>query len=107
MPLYDFSCSGGHVEEHIVPTTVRRRDCGSCDRPSLRQFSSQIAVVGPTTDTRGMYRRYVEASAEIDHAATKYEHDSGKAATLPNLWTQSKALAGAMTVAGENPLKST
>ncbi len=94
MPLYDFACMHKHTTEALRGSGVYAIPCGTCGRQAERQFSSRVAIVGPTTDTRNMFRRFQEASAELDHSA---------APTL-GLWHQSKARAVAMTAAGENPL---
>jgi hypothetical protein len=105
MPLYEFKCSAGHVTEHLVPSDVTDRPCSvtPCDDWSSRQFSSRFGIVGPTTDTRGMFRRYQEATAEIGHAADKMAASTGRDIEMPNLWTGAKQRAEAMTAAGENP----
>ena len=90
MPLYDFRCSESHTTEAIRPSEVRRIACPLCDLVADRQFSSRVGIVGPTTDMRGMFRRYQEASAEMGGPPSQ-------------TWSAAKAQANAMTAAGEAP----
>jgi hypothetical protein len=106
VPLYDFRCSGAHVFERRLGHSLPSVPC-ACGRMAERLWTSPPAVVGPTTDTRGMYRRFTEASAEIDHNATRHEQRTGQPATVPNLWQAAKQRAGAMVAAGEAPVPPT
>lgn len=49
-----------------------------------------------------MFRRYTEATAEIDHAATRLEQN-GQTVETPPLWSLAKQRADAIVAAGENP----
>lgn len=91
MALFDFRCPEGHTTEAIRPSDVRWIACPSCDLTADRQFSSSVAIVGPTTDMRGMFRRYQEASSEMGGAPS-------------GAWNAAKAQANAMSMAGEAPL---
>lgn len=91
MPLYDFLCPERHVTEAIRPPDAREVACSCCDLTATRQFSSRVAIVGPTTDMRGMFRRYQEAASELPPSTTSA------------LWGTAKSRARAMTVAGEAP----
>lgn len=104
MPLFDFRCSNGHVSEAIRPSEVVGIACPRCARMARRNGVNRgIGVVGPTTDTRGMFRRFTEASAEIDHAASSIEANTGQPVRTPNLWKAAQQRAAAMSAAGENP----
>lgn len=50
-----------------------------------------------------MYRRYTEASAEIDYALTRQEQNTGQPAPDPGLWATAKRTAQSMAAAGEAP----
>lgn len=104
MPLYDFACMHKHTTEALRGSEVYQISCSTCGRKATRQFSSRVAIIGPTTDTRGMFRRYQEASAELDHSATKYESLNDATAPSLGLWQQSREQAKAMTAAGESPI---
>lgn len=95
MPLFDYRCEIGHTSELIRPGSVYRVPCDACGGPADRIISGHVAIVGPTTDTRGMYRRFTEASAELNHA--------GADTVAPSLWGAAKQQAAAMVQAGEAP----
>jgi hypothetical protein len=105
VPLYDYGpCSNGHTTEALRRSEVVGIACPVCARMARRTgVNHGIGIVGPTTDTRGMFRRFTEASAEIDHTATRYERDRGVPAPLPNLWQAAKQQAAARVAAGEAP----
>jgi hypothetical protein len=104
VPIFDYTCSAGHTAELLRPAQVVGVACPTCARMARRNgVNVGIGVVGPTTDTRGMYRRFTEASAEIDAAATRHERDHGQRAALPNLWGIAKTEAAARVAAGEAP----
>jgi hypothetical protein len=104
VPLFDFHCAAGHTTEAIRPAEVGGIACPVCARMARRTgVNVGIGIVGPTTDTRGMYRRFQESTQEIDHAATRYERDHGQRAALPNLWGIAKTEAAARAAAGEAP----
>lgn len=104
MALHDFRCPEGHVTERIVLGDVREAICQRCDLTATRLVTQRVAIIGPTTDTRGMFRRYQEASAEIAHESDRYEASTGLAAPPSSAWADAKAHAVAMTAAGEAPL---
>lgn len=103
MPLYDWKCPEGHTTEAIRRSDCVGIACPRCDLTASRQFASRVAIVGPTTDTRNMFRRYQEASAEIGHTADTLAAATGRDVEMPNLWQEAKQRAAAMTAAGENP----
>ena len=104
MPIFDFCCDGGHTSERLISAEIRTVVCG-CGRVASRNGVNRgIGIVGPTTDTRGMFRRFQEATADIDHAATRIEAQTGRAVETPDFWGAAKARAAAITRAGENTL---
>lgn len=105
MPIYDFACDGGHLTEAIRPMACEVIAC-RCGRDARRTgVNPGIGVVGPTTDTRGMFRRYQEASAEMEDRAQRFERETGQAAPDNGLWRAAKQRAAAIERAGENPLR--
>lgn len=103
MPLYDYRCVRGHVTESIQSVTQSVIPCAVCQSPANRMSVYVFGITKPEVDTRGMFRRFQDASAEIDRAATKVEQSTGQAVKTPNFWKQAQARAQAMTAAGESP----
>ena len=103
MPIYDFRCSDGHTTEAIRPMSTEAIPCACGGEAHRTGVNPGIGIVGPTTDTRGMYRRFTEASAELDYSAQRYEQSTGQQAPNTGLWSAAKAQATAMTRAGEAP----
>lgn len=105
MPLYDYRDGLGHVTEAIRPSDVHEIPCPRCGEPAERIAANRVAMGFPTVDSRGMFRRFTEASAEMEHAASSYEQRTGQAAPDDGLWQAAKQRAAAIERAGENPLR--
>jgi len=105
MPLYDYRCTRGHTVERFQPSTVYALACSVCGNPADRAPAHRVAIVGPTTDTRGMFRRFQEASADMDHAASRIEANTGQPVATPDWWSAAKQRAAAIERAGESPLR--
>lgn len=91
MALYDFACKFGHTTELIRSQAVHLVDCPVCGGPAVRsEVNRGIGIVGPTTDTRGMFRRFQTATQEMDYAASKIEASTGLPVQTPNLWQAAK-----------------
>ena len=103
MPLYSFRCQRNHVQEALRPMNVDRVHC-ACGQPAYRVAANRVAIVGPEVDTRNMYRRFTEASQEMDYSATKIESATGQSVATPPLWRMAKRRAQAMIAAGEAPV---
>ncbi len=103
IPIFEFICSRGHVNEHIRPVTVQVEVCAVCGNPAPRRPAHRIAITRPEVDTRGMFRRYQTATQEMDYAATQIEANTGQPVETPSIWQAAKATAAAMNAAGENP----
>lgn len=109
MPLYEFAC-GQHMTEVVRPVGTEFIVCPRCQHNAWRTHRpTHFQVVGPTVDTRGMFRRYTEATQEWDHAVSKVEQSVGHEINTGNLWAEGKARAQAMHQAGEpfRPLEGT
>lgn len=106
MPLYEYACASAHVTEAIRPAECRAIFCPRCGGPADRAPAHRVAITRPEVDTRGMFRRYQEATAEMDHAASSIEQQTGQTVETPRLWSTAKAIASAMNAAGENPFQT-
>ena len=105
MPLYDYACGNcGNITEMIQPMDRDLIVCPVCVSPARRIAANRVAITAPETDTRGMFRRYREASAEIDHAATRIEQSTGQPVQTPNYWLAAKQRVQGMKAAGEAPV---
>ncbi len=108
MPLYDYVCPFGHRTELIRPQTIMAVICPTCRTAATRGTVHRFAVTSPEADTRGMFRRYQEATHEIDYHAGQIEASVGHAIPTPNYWAAAKARGKEMVKAGEpfRPLDS-
>jgi len=104
MPLYEYRDRFGHVTEAIRPFGVDQIPCVQCGSLAARVAANRVSFKAPDIDTRGMFRRFSEASAEIDHAASKVEASIGQAVQTPDLWGAARQRAAAIERAGESPL---
>ena len=89
MPNYTYRCNAGNETDRVRPLSAVTLECPVCAAPATRSAVNRIEVVGPTVDTRGMFRRYQEAAAELPAAQTA------------GLYQAAKAKAAALTAAGE------
>ncbi len=97
MPLYVFECSEHGRVERLCPAGQAKAVCAHCALLMPRVYGYSVAITQPEPDTRGMFRRFTEASAELDH----------KGVDGSSLWKQAQRTAGAMIAAGENPHERT
>jgi hypothetical protein len=103
MPLYDVQCQGGHRTEVLSSAEATAWGCPRCQQPAKRVYGYRVAIGQPVTDTRGLFRRFSEASQEMGYAAERVEQSTGQSVPGPNLWQQAKTRAQQMTAAGEAP----
>lgn len=104
MPLYDYRCADGHVSESLQPFTRTTRPCPTCGSVAQRLAAYRTAIVTTQpVDSRGLFRRFSEASAEMEFTASRMEQSSGERVVTPNLWAAAKQQAQAMVSAGEAP----
>ena len=104
MPLFDYRCPDGHTHELVRHRGVEEIPCPTCGKAAVRSHVHRFDVRGPTVDTRGMFRRYQEASAELNHDATAIEQSTGQPVATPNYYELARARANAMVAAGEAPV---
>ena len=124
MPLYDYRCADcKQTRELIRPMSVTGEVCLECGGIAERvpynktyMTSFETMSFGPTSfqvggqgmdiehpQTREKFRRFQEASQEIDHAYSKREADVGHPVQGPNLWKEAQRGALKVTQAGEAP----
>lgn len=104
MPLFDYTCPRGHVHELVRPLGTEGVPCPTCGQAATRSHVHRFDVRGPTVDTRGMFRRFNEATHELDHAATRIEANTGAPVATPSYYRMARARANAMIAAGEAPV---
>lgn len=105
MPLYEFGCPAGHVTEK------RTTDYGlyviscACGLDAERSKVNRINFGGFTSTPMGQadfhqdYRRFTEATSEIDYKATRLESEGAKVAPSA-AFKAAKALAPKLAAAG-------
>lgn len=103
MPRYDYRCPSGHVTDTFRPMACSGIDCPVCGSTAERIISRGAAITRPETDTRGMFRRFTEATAEMGYKADRIEQSTGQTVTAPDFWHYSKERAQQMISAGEAP----
>ncbi len=105
MPLYQFTCKEGHTTEKRVrhyDVTVVPCSCGlnairaSVNRINFGGYAS--TKLGEAVDHND-YRRFTEASAELDYTATKYESEGAEVKT-PSMFLEAKKVAPKLAAAG-------
>lgn len=69
----------------------------------MRLGAYRVAVTLPEVDMRGKFRRYEEATAEMDHAAARIERSTGQAVQTPPYWQMAKQRVQGMDARGESP----
>ena len=105
MALYTYICNLAHTTEAIRPLDTSLIPCEVCQRVATRvRVNRGVSIVAPTVDTRGMFRRYQEATAELNMAASSIEADTGGVVRTPNYWKLAKRRAAAMAAANESPV---
>ena len=91
MPIYDYVCNSGHETESRREAGVETIPCPACGRLALKRTvyrTSFRMAGGETLGTK--YKRYQEASQEIDYTCSKMESEAD--AEVPNLglWQRAK-----------------
>ena len=105
MPLYEFGCPAGHVtEKRTTDYGLYVIACG-CGLDAERSKVNRINFGGFASTTPGNadfsqdYRRFTEATAEIDYKATRLENE-GATVETPKLFKAAKSEALKMAAAG-------
>ena len=100
MARYDYRCSANHLTDTFRPMSCDSIECPKCGATANRIISSGASITHKTADTRGLYRRFTEASQEIDHAASQRE-SAGETVNIPNNWAIAKEFSKAVERRGE------
>ncbi len=105
MPLYQFTCPVGHTtEKRVTSYEVEVISC-ACGEAASRGTVNRINFGGyaSTKLTEAIdhndYRRFVEASSEVDYIATRYESE-GATVVMPSPIQEAKKLAPKLLEAG-------
>ena len=102
MPLYDYTCEGGHTTESRqgYGVTAIPCQCGLlAERQSVYvQHQVGLAVV-PLSERRygKQLSLFKEATAERDYAYNQVEKEVGHSVQAPDLWSVAKQRAGVTT----------
>jgi len=92
MPIYDYICKENHKTEARRDVEVEIIPCPICGQPAQRLTVYRTSFVMPQSGSRmrDTYRRYQEASSEVDYTCNKFESETN--ATVPNLglWEDAK-----------------
>lgn len=105
MPLYQFSCPAGHLTEKRVQSYDVQVIACACGEAASRGTVNRINFGGYASTKLGEavdhndYRRFTEASAELDYTATKYESEGAEVKT-PSMFLEAKKLAPKLQAAG-------
>lgn len=100
MPIFDYRCVRGHLTEAIRSMDCSVIPCAVCQSPANRQATNRVAITTPEVDMRGMFRRYTDATQDLDYRASQREAQ-GEPVTTPPYWKLAKERARAITAAGE------
>ena len=84
--LYDYTCGEGHRHELVRPLGTDSVPCPRCGADAERSHIHRFDVVGPTVDTRGQTRRFVEAIGEMEYGFTSEEAKDGTSIERPDMW---------------------
>lgn len=102
MPLYTYSHPGCPSFDRVRPIGTDWAECPTCGNDDARRHHiNHFDVVGPTVDTRGMSRRFVEAVAEREHIYETAEQRSGMTIERPDDWAIPEARAAEKLRRGE------
>lgn len=96
MPLYIFECPEHGRDERLCKVGTIKSSCKHCTYLMPRVYQYAVALGHAEPDTRGMFRRFQEASADLD----------AKGVNTPGLWDATKRRAQAMAAAGESPYRT-
>jgi len=91
MPIYDYICKSNHKTEARREVEVESIPCPICGQPAQRLTIYRTSFVMPKSGSRmrDTYRRFQEASGEIDYTCNKFESETN--ATVPSLGLWEKA----------------
>lgn len=95
MPIYDYICNSNHKTEACKGVEVESIPCPLCGQPAQRITVYHTSFVMPQSGSRmrDTYRRFQEASGEVDYTCNKFESETNLKSPDLNLWKQAKAEA--------------
>lgn len=106
MPMYEFGCPAGHVTEKRVTDYGLYEIMCQCGQPAHRSTVNQInfggyaSTPGKQRDYSQDYRRFTEASSEIDYKASSVEYNEGTKVDTSHLFKTAKVQAAKLADAG-------
>lgn len=98
MPLYTYACPDGHEKDSLQNRGVDYIKC-ECGQTAVRQAVNRIGVAGFAStpmgqrDFRHDFRRYKEASAELDYQHKRAEESAQRKLEEPRFWQAAKRAA--------------
>lgn len=97
MPLYDYVCEHGHITPRIVELGRGVVLCPVCGGNAKKVSVYQVShVMASGKESLGKkYKRFQEASAEIDYTCTKFESETNAKVPDLGLWQSAKREAEA------------
>lgn len=95
MPFYAYRCPDGHITEKLASRDAEVQVC-SCGAAARRESVYRVGMSGfaPTPvgqqDFHNDYRRYMEASGELDYKVSRREQEVGHTISVPLYQTAKK-----------------
>lgn len=99
MPVYTFSCAAGHVSDHRAGYGTTSVSCPSCGLTAAKEsvyrigFSGFARTPASERDWSGDFKRYQEASNEIDYRKERLEDAMQQRLADPPIYRKAKAKA--------------
>lgn len=92
MPVYDYACKSGHRTEAIRGAGVETISCPKCGDTAYRKtiYATVHKMADSQPRMRDTFRRYQEASCEIDYSCKKLESETNARVPALGLWQQAK-----------------
>ena len=94
------------MHELVRPLGTDIVSCPSCGAEAERSHVHHFDVVGSTVDTRGDTRRFIEATAEMEHGYNRVEAETGERVQRPDVWSPVEARVRAKLKHGELDMKA-
>jgi len=92
MPIYDYKCKSNHMTEARRNVGVEIIPCPICGLPAQRLTVYRTSFVMPQSGSkmRDTYRRFQEASGEIDYTCNQFESETNAKVPSLGLWEDAK-----------------